>query len=119
TGRGSNASAAMRRTMRWRSFLRPSASISFPADGFISSLYAATLSQATDEGVERNASLRSALVKCREVFGILGQRGLYGVIHHLGNRAIGGSSLQPQRLVNVGVEIDSGAFQLHHGAITL
>jgi hypothetical protein len=86
----------------------------------MSSLYPTTLPQAADKGLERNTSLSLSFVKCSEILGIFSQGHLHRLIHYVRDRSVGGRGLQPQRLVNIGVEIDGGTLGIiHGGSVTL
>jgi len=69
--------------MRWRSFFAAMASISFPADGLIRILYAATLPEAANERFKGNASFAFAVVKRGQVFGVFGQRYTNRFVDHI------------------------------------
>ena len=51
----------------------PIASISFAADGLISSLYSATFSKIANQRLEGNATLSLPLIERFEVLGVFGQ----------------------------------------------
>src|SRR5437763_1716660 len=106
----------MRSATRRRSALVPMASISFAADVLTSSLYSATPLQRLNKRVEGRAFFALPVGKSCKVLGVLRQRRFDGVVHHVGDRPVGGSGFQAQGAMNLAVEIDRGAFLGVHGA---
>jgi hypothetical protein len=80
----------------------------------IKTLYSATPLQTLDEGVEGQTAVVLSIGKRREVLGVFGQSGLYRVVDHIRDRAIHGHSPKPQGAMNIGLEVNSGAFLRIH-----
>lgn len=87
-GRGLPAKAPMRRTSRWRSRFRATASSSLAADCLMRRPCLAATPEPGDELVEGNARIVGAVCERCKIFGVLGKTDSHGIVHHVGDTPI-------------------------------
>ena len=109
-GRGSSANASMRFTTRCRRFFWGIASISRPADGLMRILYLATAFQVLHDLFKREIGLGCPFLEGGQIFSVLSQGSLDGVVYQLGDRPIRLCRLQAQGAVDQRVEVDGATF---------
>lgn len=89
----------------------------------MSSLYSATPLQALDERLKIMTLLIVPFGKGREILGVFGESSPHRIVDHVGDRTIQGRGLQTKGAMDIGFEINGGAFldihACHLNAMTL